>query len=211
MKTIKYFKLTAIFALFGVLLLSPALSNAQDSKNYYLNGDWRFNATPGNDFANVASGWGMGFDAGYYVTDNIGIGLFLDFGTNHKYVPTKTMQFGTNGTLTTNQQRSLFQLPFGAGVRYRIVNKSLLEPYFGLKLGADYAKMSSYFGQYKMSKDIWGFYVSPEIGTNIWLTPNQTLGVNVSIYYSYSTSSGTILKTHIGCINNIGFKLGLAF
>lgn len=38
----------------------------------------------------------------------------------------------------------------------------------GLKLGANYTKMSSDFYIYEVKDNTWGFYVSPEVGVNIY-------------------------------------------
>lgn len=208
MKTINNLKLKLI-ALFAVCLLIPSMGYAQD-KIYYANGDWQFNVPIHNGFANKASGWGMNFEGGYYVTPNIGVGLFLAYSTNHKYIPTETFTTGSSA-LTTNQQHSLFQLPFGVGVRYRVANEGMFEPYIGLKLGANYAQMSSYFSAYKVYDRNWGFYMSPEVGTNIWFTPNKTVGLNVAMYYSFATNKGTVMASDINNLNNFGFRVGLAF
>ena len=208
MKTINNIKLKLI-ALLAICLLIPAMGSAQE-KIYYANGDWQFNVPIHNGFEKKASGWGMNFEGGYYVTHNIGVGLFLAYSTNHKYIPTETFTTGSSA-LTTNQQHSLFQLPFGVGVRYRVANEGMFEPYIGLKLGANYAQMSSYFSTYKVYDRNWGFYMSPEVGTNIWFTPNKTIGLNVAMYYSFATNKGTVMASDINNLNNFGFRVGLAF
>lgn len=208
MKTDKSKKIS-IVVLFALLLCLPMAGKAQNDMGYF-NVDWQFNAPVGNDFAKKASGWGMNFDLGKYITPNIGVGVFLAFSTNHKYVPTETLISGTS-SLTTNQQRSLYQLPFGVGARYRFVSEGIVNPYLGLKLGANYAKMTSYFSAFEARDKTWGFYLSPEIGTDIRFGANQKIGAHIALYYSFATNSGHVLNGSINNLNNIGFRLGISF
>ena len=117
MKTRKniYFKVVALAAI-AIAFAMPA--KAQLSDNGYANIDWQFNAPLSNNFADKASGWGMNFEGGYFVTPNIGLGLFLNYHSNHEYVGRETFQMGA-GEVTTDQQHTIFQLPFGAAARYQ--------------------------------------------------------------------------------------------
>ena len=71
MKTIKNIglKLAVIMAVFMAV---PAVGQAQVKKGY-ANVDWQFNVPLSNKFASTASGWGMNFEGGYFITDNIGV------------------------------------------------------------------------------------------------------------------------------------------
>lgn len=214
MKTIKNFRIKVLSAtLFAISALIPLASKAQqDYKPYFANADWQFNAPISNEFTNRASGWGANFEGGYFVTPKVGIGAFLAYSSNHKYIPTETLMPAVNSALTTNQQRSLFQLPFGLNVRYRFISDSgIFDPYAALKLGAQYTQISSYISTYSVYDRNWGFYMSPEIGTNIWLNAEKTFGFNMSLYYSFATNKGHILDGHINQLNNIGFRIGVAF
>lgn len=193
------------------MALFPIGANAQVNRNYYGNVDWNFNSPLSNSFTKVASGWGMNFDGGYYVTPKIGIGLFLSFSTNHKYIGTETLTFTDGSSLTTNQQRSMFQLPFGAEVRYNITNTNRFTPYVDLRLGTEYCQLSSYISTFKVYNRNWGFYVSPEIGSTVWTSSNKTVGLHVALYYSFSTNKGDVLDGNIDKLNNIGFRLGISF
>ena len=92
MKTRKniYFKVVALAAI-AIAFAMPA--KAQLSDNGYANIDWQFNAPLSNNFADKASGWGMNFEGGYFVTPNIGLGLFLNYHSNHEYVGRETFHF----------------------------------------------------------------------------------------------------------------------
>ena len=89
MKTRKniYFKVVALAAI-AIAFAMPA--KAQLSDNGYANIDWQFNAPLSNHFADKASGWGMNFEGGYFVTPNIGLGLFLNYHSNLEYVGRET-------------------------------------------------------------------------------------------------------------------------
>ena len=91
MKTRKniYFKVVAL-AVIAIAFAMPA--KAQLSDNGYANIDWQFNAPLSNHFADKASGWGMNFEGGYFVTPNIGLGLFLNYHSNHEYVGRETFK-----------------------------------------------------------------------------------------------------------------------
>lgn len=195
-----------------IAAFTPAICSAQkDYKQYYVNGDWQFNVPISNSFANTASGWGMNFEGGYFFAPKMGIGLFMSYSTNHKYVDTQTMPIGDNGSLTTNQQRSLFQLPFGVAFRYRCCPDKWLDPYFALKVGPEYSQLASFISTFKLYENKWGFYISPEIGSNFWLTQGKNIGIHLALYYSFSTNKGAVLDGSVDKLNNFGFRVGLAF
>lgn len=214
MKTLNFIKSLALsVAITAICTIVPATVHAQqDYKPYFANANWQFNAPFGNDFTNRASGWGMNFEGGYFVTPKLGLGLFLSYSSNHKYIDTQTIHPATNSALTTNQQRSLFQMPFGMAARFRFNPAStIFDPYVSMKLGAEYVQMSSYLSTYRIYDRNWGFYMSPEIGTNIWLSEQKNVGFNVSVYYSFATNKGHVLDGHINQLNNLGFRVGMAF
>ena len=134
MKTIKYIS-TRVLAVLALALVFALPAKAQMSDNGYFNVDWKFNVPLGNDFADKASGWGMNFEGGYFVTDNIGVGLFLNYSSIHKYVPKQVLQLSNTQSLCTDQQHTIFQLPFGASVRYQFNRGGAFQPYVAVKLG----------------------------------------------------------------------------
>lgn len=153
MKTICINRLRIVFAC-ALSLLFPALGGAQQQmKNGYANVDWQFNIPINNGFAEKSSGWGMNFEGGYYFTPNMGVGLFMAFHTNNEYIPTQTLNLSSSSRLTTDQQHCLFQLPFGAAFRYRFMPEKKFSPYVGLKLGAQYAKATTYYNVYSSSNE----------------------------------------------------------
>ena len=208
MKTSKYLKTIA----FCALMLAAAMpGKAQVFPNTYINIDWQVGVPLGAGFADKASGWGMNFEGGYFVTPAITVGPFISYQTNLQSISRQTLDLGNGSALTTNQKHALFQLPFGVTGRYNWLTDSVFQPYAGLKLGANYAEMSSYYYIIKQYTDTWGFYLSPEIGVSIFPRPDYRLGFHVALYYSYSTNSGDVLTYSMDNINNFGIRVGISF
>ncbi|MCH5329058.1 MAG: porin family protein [Coprobacter sp.] len=200
---------TVLLALFG-LVLSPQVQG-QNGRNGFFHIDWQFNVPLGNDFAGVASGWGMNFEGGYYLTPNWGVGLFLDYHTNNEYVSTRTITLNDHSAVTMDQQHSVFQLPFGASLRYRFLPDSFIEPYAAVKMGAEYARTATYYNVYETRDKSWGFTVSPEVGMSLYPTSNHMFGFHLALYYSYATNRSKVLVYKVDGLNNFGFRLGLSF
>lgn len=210
MKNIKN-KLLGLAALAAVSMALPSTGHAQIIENGYVNVDWQFNVPLSNDFSSKASGWGMNFEGGYYFPNNFGLGAFISYHTNNEYIPRSTFPVGSASTLTTDQQHSLFQLPFGVTGRYRFMDGGLLEPYVAMKLGANYARISSDFYVLQAYEKTWGFYVSPELGLSVFPFNRSRVGFHAALYYSYATNQGSVLNYSIDGLNNFGFRVGIAF
>lgn len=191
-------------------VLFPLFGQAQSS-DVYVNIDWQYNVPLGASFADKSSGWGMNFEGGYYFPCNIGLGLFLAYHTNNKYIPRQTFPVGETSAVTTDQQHSVYQLPFGVTGRYRFMPGSIFEPYVAMKLGPNYARLSSDFYVLEAYEKTWGFYMSPELGVNIRPFSQTRIGLHVAAYYSYATNKGTVLRYKTDPLNNFGFRIGLCF
>ena len=146
-------------ALIAAAAMMPGNSKAQISLDSYYNIDWQFNVPLGNNFSNVASGWGMNFEGGYYVTDDIAVGGFINFHTNNEYFPRKTIQLTNTLSVNTDQQHQMFTLPFGVLARYRFIEADF-QPYVGMKLGACYSEFNDYYYIFMEGEDRWGFLCS---------------------------------------------------
>lgn len=208
MKTVKYisFRVMAVVALALVFAL-PA--KAQLSDNGYANVDWQFNAPLSNGFADKASGWGMNFEGGYFVTPNVGLGLFLAYHSNHEYFGRTTLPVG-NAMVNTDQQHTIFQMPFGVAARYQMNRGGTFQPYIGVKAGPNYAKVRSNYNMFESRENSWGFYASPELGLNIYPWAYGP-GLHIAAYYSYATNKANVLTYNVDGLSNIGFRVGLAF
>lgn len=178
-------------------------------KRTFFNADWQVNGTIGNDFVESTSGWGAHFEAGCYLTEHWAAGAFVAFHTNNEYFPRES--FIWNGAaLSTDQQHSLYQLPFGVSARYRFFD-GIFAPYASLKLGAQYAETESYWGEVCSYNEQWGFYLSPEVGVEIHPFRKQRLGFHVAVYYSYATNDNTVMWYDADGLNNYGLRLGVSF
>lgn len=200
----------SLYVFFAALLLSlPFSSKAQLSLNSYYNIDWQVNIPLGNNFASNISGWGMNIEGGYYVTDNIAVGGFLNFHTNNEYFSRRTLPLSGTLSMSTDQQHQMFTLPFGALVRYRFIQDDF-QPYVGMKIGVCYSEFSNYYYIYQTEQKRWGFYMSPEVGFN-WYPWANSVGFHAAIYYSFATNKCNVMSYKQSTLNNLGIRIGIAF
>ena len=195
-------------ALLSIVFALP--TKAQMTDNGYANIDWQFNFPLNNNFADKCSGWGMNFEGGYYLTDNIGVGGFLAYHSNHEYYTRQTYHLSDGSSLNTDQQHTVFQLPFGVAGRYAFDRSGAFQPYFGLKLGAQYAQLKSNFNVFQATDNTWGFYVSPEVGLSIYPWAYGP-GIHIAAYYSYATNKGDLMTYSVDGMSNLGVRVGIAF
>lgn len=196
----------------GVLLVGMASQGfAQwDMRKLNLTVDWQMNAPLSSDFTDKISGWGMNYELAYEVTPRWNVGVFAAFHTNHKYIGRQTLELSPTESITTDQQRSAFQVPLGLTGAYTVGGNSYLKPYVGAKMGAMFARNSTYFGAGGLQDKKWGFYVSPEVGLKIHPTAGSW-GLHVAGYYSYATNQTHTLTCQMDGQSNIGFRLGVIF
>ena len=109
------------------------------------------------------------------------------------------------------QKHTLFELPFGVVGRYNFLKGSVFQPYAGLRIGADYAEMSSYYYTIQQYQDTWGVYLSPEIGVSIFPSPAQRFGFHVALFYSYASNNDDLLIYTMNNINRFGVRVGISF
>ena len=173
--------------------------------------NWQMNAPLSTGFADKISGWGMNFEGAYDVTSHFSAGAFLSFHTNHRYIDRQTISLSPTESLTTDQQRSAFQLPFGATAAYTFCTDSHVRPYVGAKLGAMFARNTTYFGTGGLYDTGWGFYASPEIGLKIYPNTQKNWGFHIAGFYSYATNRTETLTGNIDGQSNAGFRLGILF
>lgn len=206
MKRIRNFICAVLFVAAAIM---PTIGKAQISLNTYFNIDWQFNIPLGNNFSNIASGWGMNYEGGYYVTPDIAVGAFLSFHTNNEYFSRRTIAINETLSMNSDQQHQMFTMPFGVLARYRL-QEADFQPYVGMKLGACYAQFSNYYYIFMTDENRWGFFMSPEIGFNYYPWANG-IGFHMAIYYSFATNKCNLMSYKQDILNNIGFRLGLAF
>ena len=201
-------KIIYIIAASLAFLLMSAEADAQMGKRTYVNGGWQFNGTPDNSFAESAQGYGAYIEGGYYVTPMFAIGGFASFNTNNQYYPKQTYTFSDKSALTTDLDKSIYQVPFGSTMRVRFL-RGMFQPYFEAKIGTEYSVQNIYMSTFVCQKDNWGFYVSPEVGMTFFPFESTDFGFQIAAYYSYASNQNKTFD--ITGINNVGFKLGIAF
>ncbi len=197
-----------ILAASMALVFIAADANAQMGKKNYINGGWQFNGTIGNSFVQSAQGYGAYIEGGYYLTPMIAVGGFASFNTNNEYHPKQTYTFSDNSALTTDLDRSVYQVPFGATFRVRFM-RSEFQPYAEAKIGTEFSTQSTYMSTFVNRHDNWGFYMSPEVGFTYFPFEKTDFGFQFAVYYSFATNRNK--SYDISGINNLGFKLGIAF
>ena len=201
-------KIIYILAASLALVLFAGEANAQMGKREYINAGWQFNGTPNNSFAQSAQGYGAYLEGGYYVTPMFAVGGFASFNTNNQYFPKQTYTYSDKSALTTDIDRSIYQLPFGTTLRVRFL-RGICQPYLEAKIGAEYSTQNTYMSTFVSRQDNWGFYASPEFGVTIFPFQQTDFGFQIAAFYSYASNQN---KTYnIDGINNLGFKLGIAF
>lgn len=201
-------KIIFVMAAFVAMFLGATQADAQMGKPFYINGGWQFNGTIANDFAESGQGYGAYLEGGYYVTPMLAVGGFASFNTNTQYIPKKTYTFSDQSALTTDLERAIYQVPFGAELRYRFL-RGMCQPYLEAKIGAEYSEQNTYMSTFVNQHDNWGFYVSPEFGVTIFPFQKTDFGFQIAVYYSYATNRNKAVD--INGLNNLGFKLGIAF
>lgn len=205
----KIFK-KAVFACMLLLGVSAQSFAQWDASKVDLKIDWQMNAPLSTDFADKLSGWGMNYELTYSITPRWDVGVFASFHTNHKYIGRQTLEISPTESLTTDQQRSAFQVPFGVMGAFNLSTNKHCQPYIGVKAGVMFARNTTYYASRGLYDKAWGFYVSPEIGLKIYPT-GKHWGIHVAGYYSYATNQTRTLTMNIDGQSNVGFRLGVIF
>ncbi len=201
-------KFICIMLATAALAFAATEAGAQMGKRDYVNAGWQFNGIVGNSFVSSAQGYGAYIEGGYYLMPEFAVGGFASFSTNNEYFPTETYTFDDGSALTTDLDRSVYQVPFGAAFRYRIF-RDIVQPYVAARVGAVYSTQNTYMSTFVSRHDNWGFCISPEIGMTLYPFHKTDMGFQVAAYYSYSTNRNK--SYDMNGINNLGFKFGIAF
>ena len=192
----------------SVCIIAALRADAQMGKRYYVNAGWQFNGIVDNAFVHSAQGYGAYIEGGYHLTPMFAVGGFASFSTNNEYIPKRTYTFEDGSALTTDLDRSIYQVPFGAEMRVRFLRGGI-QPYAGARIGAEYSTQSTYMSTFVNRHHNWGVYLSPELGCTCYPFYKTDVGFHMAIYYSYSSNSN--FSYDIKGMNNLGFRLGLSF
>jgi hypothetical protein len=118
------------------------------------------------------------------------VGGFASFNTNNDYIPKQTYTFKDQSALTTDVDRSIYQVPFGVTMRTRFM-RGEFQPYLGTKVGAEFSTQSTYMSTFVNRHDNWGFYMSPEIGFTYFPFQKTDFGFQFAVYYSFCTNKNS--------------------
>ena len=210
MKTKRIFRRLALLVSAMAFCMGNAYGQWNSSKAHLIV-DWQMNAPLSPGFADKISGWGMNIEGLYDITSRWSAGAFINFHTNHKYIDRQVLSLSPTESLTTDQQRSAYQLPFGAATAYNLYNSDSFKFYAGAKLGAVYARNTTYYGTGGVYDSAWGFYASPELGIKVFPFREKKIGLHLAGYYSFMTNQTVTLTTDIDGQSNAGFRLGIIF
>lgn len=196
-------------AIYLAFLMGIIALNAQISRNTYYTVGWQFDFPINSSFSSTMNDLGIYAEAGYYFTPNISLGGFINVNTQYEEV----MSNDLNILMLDNIRETLsyISVPVGVSVRYRFIDESWLQPYLSAKVGINYAEAKSTFPMDTYSDKSCGFYVSPELGINIFPFKRYILGLNVAAYYAYATNRHEVSERKVNGIESMGIRLGLTF
>ena len=205
-KDFKRFITLYLFFILGIMAL-----NAQVNPNTYYQCGWQFDFPIKSDFSNKMNDLGLYVDVGYYFTHNISLGGFINVNTQYDNVTRNVTNDNTSTSENIEETLSYISVPFGASLRYRFVHDTWWQPYVSAKAGVNYAEAKSTMPLDTYSDKSWGFYVSPELGINIFPFKKYLLGINLAAYYAYATNRHDVSSRQVNGLNSMGIRLGLAF
>lgn len=201
-------KILLAIAAMVLFVVSATPANAQLGRRWYIDAGWQFNMAMSEMVSGSGQGWGAYAEAGGYVLPQLAVGGFVSYGTNNKYFHKKTFVASDGSALTSDYTNSLYQIPFGATLRYRFT-RTKLQPYVEARIGAEYSQQSTYMATFRVTDSNWGFYVSPEIGLTWHPFRKTNFGFQLAVYYAHATNRSKVYS--MDGIDNLGFRLGLSF
>src|SRR5436305_12136112 len=95
------------------------------------------------------------------------MGLAMSWNSFNEYVPTKTYMAANQAkAITSDMLRQVYSLPITLIAHYYTnTNSKVVQPYFGIGLGAQYLQNNSYLNIYTFSETNWVFVARPEVGS----------------------------------------------
>lgn len=189
-------------------IVSESTATAQRGKRWYIDGGRQINITQPNPFLSGLDNFGAYMDGGYYVIPGLAVGGFFSFTLKDAYFPKKGVVDGalvvSGLTLDSESIRSIYQLPFGATVRWRM-RRAEFQPYLEAKIGAEYHTESVYTPKSATRSVFWGLHLCSSSGFMFFPFEDIDFGFHLASYYSYVLfPSGKALK-------NLGFCIGMVF
>lgn len=198
-------------AVYLVFLISIIALNAQINPKTYYQCGWQFDFPINSSFSNSMNDLGLYVDAGYYFTPNISLGGFINVNTQYDEAVHSDGNANPEIPESIKEKSSYISVPFGASVRYRVTDETWWQPYISAKVGVNYTEAKSTMPFDTYSDKSWGFYISPELGINLFPIKHYLLGINVAAYYAFSTNRHDVSSKQVNGLNSVGVRLGVNF
>ncbi|MFL5739803.1 MAG: OmpW family outer membrane protein [Flavisolibacter sp.] len=149
---------------------------------------WEIGVPASNKYLDKVSYSGWRFEYRKGIKSNLSVGIAMSWNSFNEYVPTKTyMSANQTKAITSDMIRQVYSLPITLIAHYYAnTNSKMVQPYFGIGLGAQYLQNNSYLNIYTFQETNWGFVARPEVGSLFTFSKNSpvkallALGLNVS-------------------------------
>jgi outer membrane protein W len=151
---------------------------------------WEIATPTSNKFLNETSLSGWRFEYRKGVKHNLTVGIAISWNAFDELYPTTTYTSEDQSkAITSDMIRQVYTLPITLITHYYLGSKSkLLQPYFGVGLGAQYAEHNAYLNIYELSETNWGFVARPEFGTFLRFSSHSPIKAMAAIGLNISTN-----------------------
>lgn len=198
-----------IAVLLGSFSFTPLADAASMKERTYLDYVISFPTADSNDFSSNTSFRGIGFEALWMSTPNLGLGFSVRWIYFYEKIDSQTSTIG-NVTVTGRQLRATDAIPmllhgkwfFGDSKSEEGRN---LEPYFGLGVGSIYGRRELEVGILADNHYGWQFALAPEVGIQLSSWGRGT-GVRLGLRYDAGFGSDAIPG-----ISYLSLNIGAAF
>ena len=159
------------------------------------------------DFVDNISPRGFSADFGYFISDNLSIGLAGGYSDLYQKTDRQTYTYSET-EISAVKSHSLQAIPIMLKGNYsKIKEGSLFQPYAGIGIGGNLITYQEWFGTLVDEKSGFRFSVAPEIGTRIAFNKYSLAGVDVSLRYNYTAFKYNDVKN----LQNISLNVGIFF
>lgn len=206
MKKRQFFKYGQALLLLLLVNIGVKAQGDNEPGPFMLSGMWQFSSNFNNHMASNISGWGSQIEMGYHVNPHFDAGAFISWHTNRTNFP-RQVYYYDDYAVNMDMLYAVFQIPFGLFVNYSLAPNHLIEPYVGLKVGANYGEETHYHNVFSFEKASWGGYIAPEVGIIIYpFEMGRLCGFRVSLHYGFSNNG---LQEASSGMRNWGIRFGI--
>lgn len=160
-----------------------------------------------NNFVNSISPRGLSFDFGYFVNDNLSIGVNAGYTDLYTKKDRKTYSYPETD-ISAVKSHSLRMTPILLKASYsKFKEGSTLQPYASLGAGVNLVTYQEWFGTLVDETNGLRFAIAPEIGTRIAFNKYAMSGIDVSLRYHYTAFKYNEVKNLQTLSLNVGIFL----